>query len=159
MQQHTTITNASLIGDAELKRAAMPRGQPIHKILVAFSCAYFAGALVTDFVYWQMPDVLWERFSVWLITAGLVAACLAVAAYVIELAGGRLSNAPLWPGVVGYTLAILLSLINAFVHSRDGYTAVVPSGLMLSATVIVVLFATARVDRAFANRLVLEHKI
>jgi uncharacterized membrane protein len=159
MQQHTTITNASLIGDAELKWAAMPRGQPIHKILVAFSCAYFAGALVTDFVYWQMPDVLWERFSVWLITAGLVAACLAVAAYVIELAGGRQINAPLWPGVVGYTLAVLLSLINAFVHSRDGYTAVVPSGLMLSATVIVVLFATAWVDRAFANRLVLEHKI
>jgi uncharacterized membrane protein len=159
MQQHTRITKASFIGDAELKSVVMPRGQPLHKILVAFSAAYFSGAFVTDLVYWQMPDVVWERFSIWLVTAGLAMAGLAALAYVIELAGGRRIGAPLWPGVVGYTLAILLSLINAFVHSRDGYTAVVPSGLMLSATVIVVLFATARVDRAFANRLVLEHKI
>jgi uncharacterized membrane protein len=159
MQQHTTITNASFIGDAELKSAAMPRGQPIHKILVAFSAAYFTGAFVTDLVYWQMPDVVWERFSIWLITAGLAMAGLAVVAYVIELAGGRPMDRPVWLGVVGYTLAVLLSLTNAFVHSRDGYTAVVPSGLLLSATVIVVLFATAWVDRAFANRLVLEHKI
>jgi len=159
MQQHTRIPNASFIGDAELKSPAMPRAKPIHKILVAFSGAYFAGALVTDFVYWEMPDVLWERFSVWLITAGLVAACLAVVVYLIELAGDRQINAPRWPGVVGYTLAILLSLVNAFVHSRDGYTAVVPSGLMLSAIVTVVLFATAWIDRAFVNRFELEHKI
>ena len=159
MQQHTRITKASFIGDAELKSAAMPRGQPLHKLLVAFSAAYFTGAFVTDLVYWQIPDVVWERFSIWLITAGLAIAGLAVVVYVIELAGTRRIDAPVWPRVVGYTLAVLLSLINAFVHSRDGYTAVVPSGLMLSATVILVLFATAWVDRAFANRLVLEHKI
>jgi uncharacterized membrane protein len=33
----------------------------------------------------------------------------------------------------------LLSLLNAFVHSRDGYTAVVPQGLCLSAIVTVLL--------------------
>jgi uncharacterized membrane protein len=52
-------------------------------MLASFSAAYFAGALVTDVVYWQMPDVLWERFSIWLIMAGLVTAGLAVLAYVI----------------------------------------------------------------------------
>jgi len=36
-------------------------------MLVSFSAAYFTGALVTDLVYWHMPDVLWERFSIWLI--------------------------------------------------------------------------------------------
>jgi uncharacterized membrane protein len=121
-------------------------------MLVSFSAAYFAGALVTDLVYWQIPDVLWERFSIWLIAAGLIMAGLAAVAYVIDLAGGRQIDTPAWPRVVGYALAVLLSLMNAFVHSRDGYTAVVPTGLMLSGLVIVVLLLTAWVGMALANR-------
>src|SRR6202022_638608 len=119
---------------------------------VSFSAAYFAGALVTDFVYLQMPDVLWERFSIWLIAAGLIMAGFAAIAYVIDLAGGRQIDRPAWPRVIGYALAVLLSLVNAFVHSRDGYTAVVPSGLTLSALVVVVLLFTAWVGMALANR-------
>jgi uncharacterized membrane protein len=46
----------------------------------------------------------------------------------------------------------LLSLFNAFVHSRDGYTAVVPTGLMLSALVVAVLILTAWATSASANR-------
>ena len=149
--KHATITEATFTGDADLRSAAQPRGQPIHKILVSFSAAYFAGALVTDLAYWQMPDVLWERFSIWLITAGLIMAGLAGIAYVIDLAGDRQIDTPVWPRVVGYTLAVVLSLINAFVHSRDGYTAVVPTGLMLSGLVIVVLLLTAWIARTLAD--------
>jgi uncharacterized membrane protein len=151
--KHATITETTLIGDANLRLTMRPRGRPIHKILASFSAAYFAGALVTDLVYWQIPDVLWERFSIWLITAGLVMAGLAAIAYVIDLAAGRRIDRPAWPRVVGYTVAVLLSLMNAFVHSRDGYTAVVPTGLTLSGLVIVVLLLTAWVGRALlANR-------
>jgi uncharacterized membrane protein len=151
--KHATITETTLIGDANLRLTVRPRGRPIHKILVSFSAAYFTGALVTDLVYWQIPDVLWERFSIWLITAGLIMAGLAAIAYVIDLAAGRRIDRPAWPRVVGYTVAVLLSLMNAFVHSRDGYTAVVPTGLMLSGLVIVVLLLTAWVGRALlANR-------
>jgi uncharacterized membrane protein len=150
--KHATITEATFIGDADLRSPAQPRGRPIHKILVSFSAAYFAGALVTDLAYWQMPDVLWERFSIWLITAGLVMAGVATIAYVIDLAGRRQIDRPTWPRVVGYGIAVLLSLINAFVHSRDGYTAVVPTGLMLSGLVIFVLLLTAWVGMALANR-------
>jgi uncharacterized membrane protein len=150
--KHATITETTFIGDATLRLTAKPRGRPIHKMLVSFSAAYFAGALVTDLVYWQIPDVLWERFSIWLIAAGLIMAGLAAVAYVIDLAGGRQIDTPAWPRVVGYALAVLLSLMNAFVHSRDGYTAVVPTGLMLSGLVIVVLLLTAWVGMALANR-------
>lgn len=152
MQQHATITEATFISDANLRSTAKPRGRPFHKMLMSFSAAYFTGALITDLVYWQIPDVLWERFSIWLITAGLIMAGLATIAYVIDLAGGRQIDTPAWPRVVGYALAVLLSLINAFVHSRDGYTAVVPTGLMLSGLVIVVLLLTAWVVMALANR-------
>jgi uncharacterized membrane protein len=150
--KHATITEATFIGDASLRSTAKPRGRPLHRILVSFSAAYFAGALVTDLVYWQTPDVLWERFSIWLVAAGLIMAGLATIAYVIDLAGGRQIDRPSWPRVVGYALAVLLSLINAFVHSRDGYTAVVPTGLMLSGLVVVVLLLTAWVGMALANR-------
>jgi uncharacterized membrane protein len=150
--KHATITEATLISDADLRSTAKPRGRPIHKMPVSFSAAYFAAALVTDLVYWQIPDVLWERFSIWLITAGLVMAGLAAIAYLIDLAGGRQIDMPAWPRVVGYAAAVLLSLLNAFVHSRDGYTAVVPTGLMLSAIVVLVLLLTTWVGTALANR-------
>ena len=152
MQQHATITEARFAGNADLRSAAKSGRRPIHKILVAFSAAYFVGALVTDLVYSQTPDVMWERFSIWLITAGLILAGLAVVAYAIDLFAGSQIDRPAWPRVVGYALAILLSLINAFVHSRDGYTAVVPTGLMLSGLVTVVLLLTAFVGMVLTNR-------
>ena len=152
MQQHATITEATYIHDANQRSARGPRGRPVHSILVSFSVAYFVGALATDLAYWQMPDVMWERFSIWLIAAGLIMAGLATIAYVIDLAGGRRIDRPAWPRAIGYAIAVLLALTNAFVHSRDGYTAVVPTGLTLSALVVVVLVLTALVARALTNR-------
>jgi uncharacterized membrane protein len=149
---HATTAEATFLDDAELRLAAPPRGQAIHTLPVAFSAAYFAGALATDLAYWRMPDVMWQRFSIWLIVAGLVLAGFAVIAYAIDLAGNRLVDRPAWPRVVGYAIAVALSLLNAFVHSRDGYTAVVPAGLGLSGLVIFVLLLTARVGSGLANR-------
>jgi uncharacterized membrane protein len=150
--KHATITEAKLWGDTNLSSAATPRGRPLHKILASFSAAYFTGALVTDLVYWQIPDVLWERFSIWLIVAGMVMAGLTVVAYAIDLVVGRQIDRPAWPRVLGYAIAISLSLMNAFIHSRDGYTAVVPTGLMLSGLVIVVLLLTSWAGAALVNR-------
>jgi uncharacterized membrane protein len=152
MQQHATITEATFIRDASLRQIPRHRARPVHSMLASFSAAYFAGALVTDLVYWQMPDVLWERFSIWLIVAGLVMAGLAVLAYIIStLSGRRRRSRPTWPRLVGFALAVFLAVINAFVHSRDGYTAVVPTGLLLSATVVIVLLLT-EIATALANR-------
>src|SRR5258705_2792177 len=117
MQQHATITNSTFIDEANLRTIPKFRGRPFHKVPASFSAAYFAGALVTDIAYWQMPDVMWERFSIWLIAAGLIMAGLATIAFVIDIAGRRRIARPAWPRVVGYALAVMLALINAFVHS------------------------------------------
>ena len=152
MQQRATITEATFIRDASLRQIPRHRARPVHSMLASFSAAYFAGALVTDLVYWQMPDVLWERFSIWLITAGLVTAGVAVFAYVINaLAGRRRQSRSPWPRLLGFALAVFVAVINAFVHSRDGYTAVVPTGLMLSACVVIVLLLTG-IGTALVNR-------
>ena len=83
--KHATITDATFmdhtdIAHADLRSTAKPRGRPMLTVPVSFSAAYFAGALVTDLVYWRMPDVLWERFSIWLIVAGLIMAGVAAIA-------------------------------------------------------------------------------
>jgi uncharacterized membrane protein len=152
MLQHATIMEATLIRNDNLRPIPRHRARSVHSMLASFSAAYFAGALVTDTVYWQMPDVMWERFSIWLIVAGLIMAGLAAFAYVINtLAGRRRRSRSSWPRLAGDALAVFLAVINAFVHSRDGYTAVVPTGLMLSACVVIVLLLT-EIGTALANR-------
>jgi uncharacterized membrane protein len=123
-----------------------------HPILVSFPIAYFTAAFVTDLVYWQTAGVMWETFSVWLITAGLVMAGFAAFAFVIDLVAGKQLRSLAWFHAVGYALAVLLSLINVFVHSRDGYTAVVPTGLTLSGLVVVILLFTSWVGSALISR-------
>jgi len=121
-------------------------------MLVPFPIACFAGALVTDIVYWRSADVMWETFSDWLITAGMIMAGLAIIAFLIDLVGGKQIRTLAWPHAVGYVLAVLLSLLNAFVHSRDGYTAIVPTGLTLSALVVVILLVTGWAGSALVDR-------
>ena len=46
---------------------------------------------------------------------------------------------PAWFRALTYVVAIVLSIVNVLVHSRDGYTAVVPTGLALSGLVTILL--------------------
>jgi uncharacterized membrane protein len=149
--QHTSVMGATFSSDANARSTNKPAGQPKYLMLVSFSVACFAGAFITDLVYWQTVGVMWESFSDWLIAAGLILAGLATIAFVIDLVIGKRIRALAWPYAVGYALAVLLSLINAFVHSRDAYTAVVPTGLTLS-TVVVVLLFTGWVGWALISR-------
>ncbi len=107
-------------------------GHPILPMLVPFPIACFVGAFVTDLVYWHTAAVMWETSSVWLLTAGLIMAGFAAIAGLIDFVSSERMRAlkPAWPHLLGNALALVLSLINVFVHSRDGYTAVVPTGLI-----------------------------
>jgi uncharacterized membrane protein len=146
------ITDTALIGDAKTVSTAKPRGRPILPALVPFPIACFAGALITDLMYWRTDDVMWERFSIWLITIGLVLAGIAVIAGLIDLTLGKRFRTLGWPHVVGYVLALAVSLVNVFVHSRDAYTAVVPTGLTLSALVVIILLVAGWAGSALVHR-------
>ena len=111
--------------------------KPIHRILAPFPVAYFAAALVTDLAYWRTAEVMWERFSVWLIAGGLVMSALVALAAVVDLVFAR--QRPAWIRALGYIVAVLLSIVNVLVHSRDAYTAVVPMGVTLSLIVVAIL--------------------
>jgi len=113
-------------------------GQPLHPRLIAPAAALLTAALATDIIYWRTLLFQWNNFSIWLITAGLVLAALAGVAVPLDAARRRL-GAMAWGRFAGFTVAALLSLLNAFVHTRDAYTAVVPDGLELSMLVTVML--------------------
>jgi uncharacterized membrane protein len=123
--------------------------QPIHQMLVPFPVAYFAAAFVADLAYWRTAEVTWERFSVWLIAGGLVMAALVALAAVIDLFGGQ---RPAWARAMAYASAVVLSILNVLVHSRDGYTAVVPTGLILSSLALVFLLFTISPRWTLTNR-------
>jgi len=110
----------------------------LHPLFVAASAALLIAALVTDILYAETLLFQWENFSIWLITAGLVAAAFAGLALILDVLLGRAG--PLnWIRFVLLVGAALLSLLNALVHSRDAYTAVVPQGLVLSVVVTGIL--------------------
>jgi uncharacterized membrane protein len=142
------------MNDDNPRPAASVAGVPIHALLVPFPIACFAGTFLTDLVYWRTKAVLWETFSVWLLTAGLIIAAFAVLAGLIDFAGSKKIRAlkPAWLHVLGNIAALILSLINVFVHSRDGYTAVVPEGLILSGLVVLILLFTGWMGKTMVYR-------
>jgi uncharacterized membrane protein len=129
-------------------------GHPIHPMLVPFPLAFFTGALVTDVVYSRTANLMWQYFSIWLITAGLVMGALAAVTGLIDYLGDRRvrQRRPATPHMILNVLAMLLSLLNAFVHSRDGWTAVVPQGLILSAVVVLILCVSGWLGGALTYR-------
>ena len=135
--QQMTVAGTNFRLEASPKLAAAAGVRTIHPMLVPFPVAYFAAAFVTDLAYWRTAEVMWERFSIWLIAGGLLMAALVALAAVIDLVIAR--QKPAWIRALVYTMAMLVALLNVFVHSRDGYTAVVPTGLTLSACVVVIL--------------------
>ena len=130
-------------------RSAPGERRPLFSALMIFPTTCFIVTLVTDISYAKSANMAWETFSIWLLTIGLIAAGVFVVIGLIQAIGqGR------WPSLilrVGYAIALILSLFNAFVHSRDGYTSVVPTGLTLSIATVLVLLATWALDRNTAQ--------
>ncbi|MBZ9799024.1 DUF2231 domain-containing protein [Mesorhizobium sp. ES1-4] len=98
----------------------------------------FIGTLLTDLTYWRSAEMMWANFSAWLLLAGLVMGVLAVLAALVDLFTRRiLAVRGLY--LFGYLAVLVLSLFNALVHSRDAWTSVVPTGLILSVAAVIVL--------------------
>jgi uncharacterized membrane protein len=115
--------------------------QPVYATLVQFPAVCFVGTLLTDLAYWQTTNYIWETFSIWLLTAGCVVAAFAAIAGLVTWFTHRHVRSLPFAGlhVLTSVVALVLSIVNAFVHSRDGYVAVVPQGLTLSIVVVVLM--------------------
>lgn len=116
-------------------------GHPVHPMLVPLPIGFLVGAFLTDIAYWRSGWASFAYFSSWLIAAGLVAALLAALAGFIDFLGEPRIRAirKAWYHLFGNLAAVLLSVVNFVVHLRDGAAAVLPTGILLSGVVTLLL--------------------
>ena len=127
---------------------------PIHPMLVPFPIVCFVGTLLTDIAYWRTTEMMWSNFSAWLVSAGVVTGVLAAIAGLVDFIGDRSirRTPPAWPHVIGNVIAMVVAVINMFVHTHDGYTSVMPWGLTLSAVTVAILLFTGWMGWAMVYR-------
>lgn len=117
----------------------------VHSTLLAFPIACFSLTLLTDLAYWFTLNLLWLHFSEWLLLAGLVFGVFAAVSLLVDflVRGVR----PAWPALFSGVGVLLLATFNSFVHTADGWTAVVPWGLTLSVLTVLLMVVTAWLAR------------
>ncbi|WP_045685500.1 DUF2231 domain-containing protein [Martelella endophytica] len=116
---------------------------PYRTIFVPFPLVAFTFALVTDILYWQTSVLMWQNFSAWLLLGGLVFGALAILAGLGDVLRANARHyRPGWAETIGFAVILILGLVNSFVHAGDGWTAVVPGGLILSALTFIAIIAT-----------------
>jgi uncharacterized membrane protein len=105
---------------------------------IPFGC--FVAALIFDIIYSRTAVMLWDKGAAWLIVFGLL---FAVVPRLVNLcrvwvtfrrSATRTDKLDFWLNL----FAIVVAIVNAFVHSRDAY-AVVPTGLTLSVCTVILL--------------------
>jgi uncharacterized membrane protein len=129
------------IKDENLHATAEVAKHPIHPMLVPIPITCFIGALLTDLTYYATAEIMWADFSAWLLAIGIIAGVLAAIAGLIDFLSNRLirTQAPAWPHLIGNFLVLVLAFFNNLVHTRDAWTSVVPTGIVLSAITVLIL--------------------
>ena len=128
------------------KSTASIAGHPLHPMLIPFPVAFLVATFVCDLVFWRTGNAGWATASLYLLGAALVMAALAAVAGLTDFMGDErirdLSAA--WHHMVGNVLAVLLSLWNWWrrYDAPDAGAAVVPTGLLISTIVVVMLLYT-----------------
>ena len=102
----------------------------VHATLLSFPIACFTLTVMTDIAYWRTANLLWLHFSEWLLLAGLVFGVLAAFFILLDVLFRR--ERPAWRAVGMGVIVLVLAALNSFIHTADGWTAVVPYGLAVS---------------------------
>jgi uncharacterized membrane protein len=122
-------------------------------MLMSAAVTCFIGTLLTDLAYWRTADILWTDFSNWLVSAGVVIACLGLLTAIYDHVDSRVrSTAVTWPYLVGLVAVLIFAIFNMLIHTHDAWTSVVPWGLTLSVAVVVVALVTGWMGRSMIYR-------
>lgn len=112
----------------------------VYGLLNPIPFGFFVAALIFDVIYARSAVILWTKAAAWLIVFGLL---FAVVPRLLNLTrvwitarriATRTDRLDFWLNL----LAIVVAIVNAFVHSRDAY-AVVPAAVWLSVCTVALL--------------------
>jgi uncharacterized membrane protein len=102
---------------------------PVLSIFLPIPVVCFLGAVLTDLSYANSGgNLLWVNFSSWFIAAGLAFGAATLVIFLVDALRGSAN----WLAFLLVAAAWVVEFINALVHARDGWSAVVPLGLGLS---------------------------
>jgi uncharacterized membrane protein len=129
---------------ANPRSTAQIAGHPLHPMLIPFPIACFVLTLASDLAFWKTSNDFWASASLWLLGIGLIMAALAAVMGLIDVLGDvqirNLSDA--WLHAGGNVLVVVIELYNWYSRYEHGRTAVVPTGLVLSLLVVLILLFT-----------------
>lgn len=119
--------------------------QPLYSLLLPIPVLCFVGTLLVDLAYRRSGgNLMWLNFSSWLLLMGLLSGAVAALLLLIELSRApRLRGGAGWAHMGLFYAALIVEFVNIFVHSRDGWTAIVPTGLTLSLIASVLILVAA----------------
>ena len=110
----------------------------LHPPFVSAGAAVLIAAFVTDYMYYNTSLMQWANFSAWLIAGGLVLALVASIFLLIDVLLGHAGTLHRLE-FIGLVVVVVLSIFNVLIHSRDAWTSVVPSGIIISAICAILL--------------------
>lgn len=151
------MNEARAVNREPLRSTAQIARHPIHPMLVPIPIVCFIGALITDITYYVTSEMMWADFSSWFLVVGLIFGVLAALAGLTDFLGNRLIRAqtPAWPHLIGNVIVLILAFFNALIHTRDAWTSVVPTGLILSIVTVLILLITGWLG----GQLVYRHRV
>ena len=119
-------------------------GHPIHPMLIPFPVAFLVATFVCDLIFWKTGNSAWSTASLYLLGAALIMAALAALAGLTDfLNDTRIRDlSAAWHHMIGNVVAVLLSLWNWYRRYEQGDVAVLPSGLLISLLVVLILLYT-----------------
>ncbi|MBD2312715.1 DUF2231 domain-containing protein [Desertifilum sp. FACHB-1129] len=132
-------------------------GHPLHPVIVIFPVAFLVGAWLADIGYWLTSDPFWARGAIWLLLGGLITGLVAgiIGMFDFTRIKRARKHSAGWAHMYGNIIAIVLTAINLGLRWGDMTEAVIPTGLILSTLVAVLL----GVSGWFGGELTFRHKI
>ena len=123
------------------RSTAQIAGHPIHPMVIAFPIACFVLAFVSDLAFFATSNEFWATASLWLLGIGLITAAFAAVTGLIEVFGdNRVRNlSDTRAHAASNAVALLIALYNWYSRFEHGSSAVVPTGVVLSGIVVLVL--------------------
>ena len=120
----------------------------MHAIALLLSLPLFVGALLSDWAYNSSYQVQWVNFAAWMIAGGLLAAGPALLWGAVDVLRSPATRHRRGMTYLSLLLAtVVVGFINALVHAKDGWAAM-PTGLILSAVVVLLAAAASAVGLA-----------
>jgi uncharacterized membrane protein len=131
---------AETVAQRPVRPIAIAR-HPIYSMLLPVPVVCFIGALLADVAYLKSGgNLIWLAFSSWLLLFGLAFGLVAALILLIDLIRDpTVRTATGWAHMLFLYAALLVELLNIFIHERDGWTAVAGPGLTLSIIGVVLI--------------------